>query len=158
MSETRKIAAILVADVVGYSRLADADEERTLARLRALRTMTAMARTLVLPEATPVGALSALCGLLGHVRLALIHTSWTTSSPARAICASWSIAIPYPACSRPTTASASGEVHRGPLEIGEGAVVEGAFVRSPQDHAGRLARLERFLPARRTQAPAVPGP
>jgi len=59
MSGTRKIAAILVADVVGYSRLADADEERTLARLRALRRMTAMARTPVLPEATPVGALSA---------------------------------------------------------------------------------------------------
>jgi TolB-like protein/class 3 adenylate cyclase len=37
VSETRKIAAILVADVVGYSRLARADEERTLARLRALR-------------------------------------------------------------------------------------------------------------------------
>ena len=37
MSETRKIAAILVADVVGYSRLARVDEERTLARLRALR-------------------------------------------------------------------------------------------------------------------------
>jgi adenylate cyclase len=36
MSEARKIAAILVADVVGYSRLAGADEERTLARLRAL--------------------------------------------------------------------------------------------------------------------------
>jgi TolB-like protein/class 3 adenylate cyclase len=36
MSETRKIAAILVADVVGYSRLASTDEERTLARLRAL--------------------------------------------------------------------------------------------------------------------------
>ena len=36
MSETRKIALILVADVVGYSRLASADEERTLARLRAL--------------------------------------------------------------------------------------------------------------------------
>jgi len=36
MSETRKIAAILVADVVGYGRLASADEERTLARLRAL--------------------------------------------------------------------------------------------------------------------------
>src|SRR6478752_2859213 len=38
MSETRKIAAILVSDVVGYSRLAGADEERTLARLRALRS------------------------------------------------------------------------------------------------------------------------
>ena len=38
MSETRKLAAILVADVVGYSRLAGADEEGTLARLRALRS------------------------------------------------------------------------------------------------------------------------
>src|SRR5580658_10327133 len=38
MSETRKIAAILVADVVGYSRLAGADEEGTLARLRVLRS------------------------------------------------------------------------------------------------------------------------
>jgi TolB-like protein/class 3 adenylate cyclase len=37
MAETRKIAAILVADVVGFSRLAGADEEGTLARLRALR-------------------------------------------------------------------------------------------------------------------------
>ena len=38
MSETRKLAAILVADIVGYSRLASADEDRTLARLRALRS------------------------------------------------------------------------------------------------------------------------
>ena len=38
MSETRKIAAILVSDVVGYSRLAGMDEDRTLARLRALRS------------------------------------------------------------------------------------------------------------------------
>jgi TolB-like protein/class 3 adenylate cyclase len=38
MAETRKIAAILVADVVGHSRLAGADEEGTLARLRAMRS------------------------------------------------------------------------------------------------------------------------
>jgi adenylate cyclase len=38
MTETRKIAAILCADVVGYSRLAGADEDRILARLRALRS------------------------------------------------------------------------------------------------------------------------
>ena len=38
MSEARKIAAILVSDVVGYSRLAGTDEDRTLARLRALRS------------------------------------------------------------------------------------------------------------------------
>ena len=38
MGETRKLAAILVADVVGHSRLAGADEDRTLARLRGLRS------------------------------------------------------------------------------------------------------------------------
>src|SRR5919204_5861832 len=38
MGENRKLAAILAADVVGYSRLASADEDRTLARLRALRS------------------------------------------------------------------------------------------------------------------------
>jgi adenylate cyclase len=38
VGETRKIAAILVSDVVGHSRLAGADEDRTLARLRGLRS------------------------------------------------------------------------------------------------------------------------
>ena len=38
MAKSRKLAAILAADVVGSSRLAGADEERTLARLRALRS------------------------------------------------------------------------------------------------------------------------
>jgi adenylate cyclase len=38
VSETRKLAAILVADIVGYSRLAGADEDRVLARLRTLRS------------------------------------------------------------------------------------------------------------------------
>jgi adenylate cyclase len=38
MAETRKLAAILAADVAGYSKLAGSDEERTLARLRALRS------------------------------------------------------------------------------------------------------------------------
>jgi adenylate cyclase len=38
MGETRKIAAILAADVVGYSRLAGTDEASILARLRTLRS------------------------------------------------------------------------------------------------------------------------
>src|ERR1700733_11214349 len=38
MPGTRKIAAILVADIVGYSRLTGVDEDRTLARLRGLRS------------------------------------------------------------------------------------------------------------------------
>ena len=38
VGETRKLAAIFVSDVVGYSRLAGADEDRILARLRALRS------------------------------------------------------------------------------------------------------------------------
>jgi len=37
MTATRRLAAILAADVVGYSRLMEADEEGTLERLKALR-------------------------------------------------------------------------------------------------------------------------
>ena len=36
----RKLAAILAADVAGYSRLTETDEEDTLDRLRRLRTQT----------------------------------------------------------------------------------------------------------------------
>ena len=36
MTEKRKLAAILAADVVGFSRLTGSDEEGTLARLRTL--------------------------------------------------------------------------------------------------------------------------
>jgi len=38
MSQTRRLAAILAADVAGYSRLMGADEEGTLKRLAAIRT------------------------------------------------------------------------------------------------------------------------
>ena len=37
MSQTRRLAAILAADVAGYSRLMGADEEGTLERLKASR-------------------------------------------------------------------------------------------------------------------------
>src|SRR6202047_4904337 len=37
MASTRRLAAILAADVAGYSRLMGADEEATVARLKALR-------------------------------------------------------------------------------------------------------------------------
>ena len=37
MTATRRLAAILAADVAGYSRLMGADEEGTLERLTALR-------------------------------------------------------------------------------------------------------------------------
>ena len=37
MTATRRLATILAADVVGYSRLMGADEEGTLERLKALR-------------------------------------------------------------------------------------------------------------------------
>ena len=38
MTEQRRLAAILVADVVGYSKLIGSDEAGTLAQLHALRT------------------------------------------------------------------------------------------------------------------------
>ena len=37
MASTRRLAAILAADVAGYSRLMGADEEGTLERLKAVR-------------------------------------------------------------------------------------------------------------------------
>src|SRR5215813_12632463 len=37
MTQTRRLAAILAADVAGYSRLMGADEEGTIERLKALR-------------------------------------------------------------------------------------------------------------------------
>ena len=37
MAATRRLAAILAADVAGYSRLMGGDEEGTLERLKALR-------------------------------------------------------------------------------------------------------------------------
>jgi class 3 adenylate cyclase len=37
MSQTRRLAAILAADIAGYSRLMGEDEEGTLARLKAIR-------------------------------------------------------------------------------------------------------------------------
>src|SRR5215469_14825182 len=37
MSQTRRLAALLAADVAGYSRLMGADEEGTLERLKVLR-------------------------------------------------------------------------------------------------------------------------
>lgn len=38
MSEHRKLAAIMIADIAGYSRLTGAEEERTLARVRAIQS------------------------------------------------------------------------------------------------------------------------
>jgi hypothetical protein len=52
MAETRKIAAILVADVVGYSRLAAADEDRTLSRLRGCGAIS------LIPPSPPITAAS----------------------------------------------------------------------------------------------------
>jgi class 3 adenylate cyclase len=48
--ETPKIAAILVADIVGYSRLTAADEVRTLSRLRGLRSDNAATVHVAGPE------------------------------------------------------------------------------------------------------------
>jgi hypothetical protein len=59
MAETRKLAAILAADVAGYSRLAAADEERTLARLRALRSELAPTMRVHMLVVTPSGFVGA---------------------------------------------------------------------------------------------------
>jgi hypothetical protein len=64
---------------------------------------------------------------------------------------------PLRTCARGVRWSKSVEVQGETLEIGEQAVLESSFVSSPQDHAGRTARLQCFAPAGCTQAPAVTG-
>ena len=76
----RKLAAILTADVVGYSRLMEADEEATLAQLKAHR------RTLIDPKIkehrgkiiklTGDGALMEFASVVDAVR-------WCGRNPAR---------------------------------------------------------------------------
>ena len=68
MSETRKIAAILVSDVVGYSRLAGADEDRILARLRGLFRTIFFA-----PYVTTLVAVAVVFRYLYHPRFGLLN-------------------------------------------------------------------------------------
>ena len=94
MSETRKIAAILVADVVGYTRLAGADEDRTLSRLRGLWSdlidPAIAAHHGRIVKRTGDGAMSS-------------SAAWSTRCAARSKCRrAWSSATP--AC-RPSAAS-----------------------------------------------------
>ena len=51
----------------------------------------------------------------------------------------------------------SGQVDCEAFEIGERAVAQSTLVSGAQDHAGRLARLECFLPTGCTQAPTIAG-
>ena len=77
MSQTRRLAAILAADVAGYSRLMGVDEEGTLAELKAIR------RELVDPKiaehhgrivkTTGDGLLVEFASVVDALRLSLIH-------------------------------------------------------------------------------------
>jgi class 3 adenylate cyclase len=80
VSETRKLAAILVADIVGYSRLAGADEDRILARLRTLRS-DLIDPTIAVHFALRVNATEAAPSLvLRDGRRAAIPTAGTTKA------------------------------------------------------------------------------
>jgi len=54
--EQRRHAAILVADVVGFSRLVGADEIGTLARLAALRARSSIRPSRAIPAGMPSGS------------------------------------------------------------------------------------------------------
>jgi class 3 adenylate cyclase len=96
MAETRKLAAILAADVVGYSKLAGADEERTLARLRALRS-DLMDPTIALHHGRIVkrtgdGVLIEFRSVVDAVRCVASSSGWASisaMSSKRATATSW---------------------------------------------------------------------
>ena len=77
MAAARKIAAILVADIVGYSRLAGTDEDRTLSRLRGLRS------DLIDPAIEPIMAVSS--SALG-MAASSSFAAWSTPCAARSKC------------------------------------------------------------------------
>ncbi len=68
----RRLAAILAADVVGYSRLIEADEAGTVARLKSL--MDEMIR----PRVTDDGGKPSLDALVGHG--SLLDARWERNS------------------------------------------------------------------------------
>ncbi len=105
----RRLAAILVADVVGYARLIRADEEATLAPLNSLRTeiidptiavhdgrifklmgdgMLAEFRSVVEPVRTAVEIQRALAARLRNCRSATSLRTASASTASSPICAS----------------------------------------------------------------------
>ncbi len=52
---------------------------------------------------------------------------------------------------------ALGQIDRVGLQVRQIAIGQGALMRRFQSHARRLPRLERLLPARRAEAPAIAG-
>ena len=87
MPATRKLAAILAADVVGFSRMTGADEDRTLARLRALRSdlidPTISVHNGRVIKRTGDGALVEFRSVVDAVRCAIeVQTPWSSATPA----------------------------------------------------------------------------
>ena len=97
MAQIRKLAAMLASDVVGYSRLAGADEDRILARMRTLRS------DLIDPTlAVHNGRTVKRTGDGPSANFAALWTPWVARSKSRT---RWSSAVPV--CPR-TDASSSG--------------------------------------------------
>jgi class 3 adenylate cyclase len=65
MAETRELAAILVSDVAGYSRLAGTDEDRTLARPALEAHVQTLKEQLAAAEARADKTAARSCGRAG---------------------------------------------------------------------------------------------
>jgi adenylate cyclase len=86
VSETRKLAAILVSDVVGYSRLAGADEDRILARLWTLRSdlidPTIAVRHGRIVKRTSDGSIIEFRSVVDAMNLAIeVQRAWSSATP-----------------------------------------------------------------------------
>ena len=87
MADNRKLAAILASDVVGFSRLAGADEDRTLARLRALRSdlidPTIAVHNGRVVKRTGDGAIVEFRSVVDAVHCAIeVQNAWSSAMPA----------------------------------------------------------------------------
>jgi class 3 adenylate cyclase len=86
MASTRRLAAILAADVVGYSRLMGVDEEGTLAALKAIRRDLADPKIKEhrgrIVKTTGDGLLLEFASVVDAVRCAVeVHAKWRSETP-----------------------------------------------------------------------------
>jgi adenylate cyclase len=96
MTATRRLAAILAADVAGYSRLMGADEEGTLEHLKALRRELVDPKIAVhrgrIVKTTGDGVPAEFASVVDAVRCSIeIQQAWPSGTPA-------SLRIPASSC------------------------------------------------------------
>jgi len=83
--------------------------------------------------------------------------SWPVWSSAPILPACWSMRVQTSKIAMCKSLFASRQVNREPLKVSQRTISQGTLVGGTQNHAGRLACFQGFLPTRRAKAPPITG-